>query len=237
MNNLLFAIIVIGQLFFSQKLFAKNQKAKGHIDLGVSVEPGFLFRDLMFKNQAISLSYSAGLLVRFRNLKAFGFTTGLRFSNIRDLSTKTPYDYWQRDLSSPKSLSPLDSLIIFTQRDDKYRLLDVPLVLNWNVKEDRNSISINLGLNCSYFVSEDISFRAFRSTGLTTIESRNITSSKYGILQFAPFASIGFEHRCSDEFRFRIEPALRYQFLEHKFGAWDHFWQFGVNLSLFMAIN
>ncbi len=231
LKALIFFQIFIYLLLLSVKSVEGNSFADHfkRVELGINFMPGTRYESKYFSYYEFKFSYSAGVLIHLRSSESFGVTSGIQYSNIWNQGKTQGYFCF---CPTP------DTLISTVKSGNSFRFIDVPLLANYILGKSKIKFTINGGILINYFINLKTTNR-ITYTNNQIVNRFNISSdSNINRFQIAPIASLGIKYDTNDEYNFKIEPTIRYQSVNYSNSSSNgHFWELGINFSLFKKIK
>ena len=143
---------------FSQ---AKNKFLSiDHVELGLNISGGRIYKAGYFNDNEFRLSYSAGVPVVLLNAKSFGLTTGIQYTRINQQSKKVYFEYDLSQVHYVSNTPPEPRPIVPTIIKGDYmhqailNIIDVPLIINFFIVTKELSFSINAGVIANYYINQ-----------------------------------------------------------------------------------
>jgi hypothetical protein len=183
----------------------------GRLSVGLVFSPDICYRTL-------TSGESGKWLVDSRNafeIPKFGYTTGLSLiyklkGHIRLETGLLFSDKGQKTKSETINVMEPDTL--FPQQFrlvNKYYYLDIPLKLNWLLRDKRLKLLITAGLSANIFLSEQTtSFLNFEN-GTTKKYTNHVKNSGLSAVNLAFLAGFAAEYELSKHLIIRLEPIYR----------------------------
>ena len=175
-------------------------------------------------SESTMFAFSSGVRLSFVTEKGVALRTGLIYSQILERFT---YTNVRTQVTETQEIYDLQGNVIgydttFTSGTkegeiyNRYRSVDVPLILGKEFYGNRFNFNINGGVYFNIWSKQKGQLLAASSTNLVPIRfnSKDPTAVKvfHDRLGISLYTSIGVNYKLSDHFQLLIEPNLRYQF-------------------------